>query len=78
MTWFTGILRRSLQLFVVLYVGLYQLWYAQVRNENIFSKNNFYFSVLSGLPGIQQCWVEYNYKGRRKGFIQNVFLNTLQ
>ena len=33
MTWFTGILRRSLQLFVVLYVGLYQLWYAQVRNN---------------------------------------------
>ena len=46
MTWFTGILRRSLQLFVVLYVGLYQLWYAQVRNKNIFLKNNFYFSVI--------------------------------
>merc|ERR1719471_1221726 len=28
-----GILRRSLQLFVVLYVGLYQLWYAQGYQE---------------------------------------------
>ena len=30
---FTGLLRRSLQLFVVLYVGLYQLWYAQGYQE---------------------------------------------
>ena len=44
----------------------------------IFSWRIIFTFLLSGLPGIQQCWVEYNYKGRMKGFIQNVFLNTLQ
>ena len=30
---FIGLLRRGLQLAVVLYVGLYQLWYAQGYQE---------------------------------------------
>ena len=34
----TGLLRRGLQLFVVLYVGLYQLWYAQVNHHHLSPK----------------------------------------
>ena len=37
--------RRALQLFVVLYVALYQLWYAQVLNPSAEKIKLFYFYV---------------------------------